>query len=89
MKKEEDDSAPTNTVKLSRVSRAGMLPDVKDNTFKVGTINVGTQTVIGSTHAGNRRFSGGTTGRKFTFTKAPAAAAPAKKKKHWWEFWKK
>lgn len=89
MKQGEDESAPTNTVKLSRISHAGMLPEVKDNPFKVGTINVGTQTVIGSTHGtGNRRFNAGTTGRKFTFTKAPAAA-PAKKKKRWWEFWKK
>jgi len=84
MNREEDESAPTNTVKLSRVSRAGMLPEIKDNPFKVGTINVGTQTVIGSTQ-GSRRFSD----KKFTFSRASSASAAPARKKHWWEFWKK
>ena len=79
---DDDESAPTNTVKLSRVSRAGMLPEVKDNPFKVGTVNVGTQTVIGATH-GSRRFSD----KKFTFARA-SSSSTASRKKHWWEFWK-
>ena len=82
---QEDDAAPTNTVKLTRVSRAGMLPEVKDNPFKVGTINVASQTVIGSTHGGSRRF---TTSRKFSSASRSTFTPPPKKKKHWWEFWK-
>lgn len=80
---QEDDAAPTNTVKLTRVSRAGMLPEVKDNPFKVGTINVASQTVIGATH-GSRRF---TTSRKFS-SSSRSSFTPPPKKKHWWEFWK-
>lgn len=81
---QDEDSAPTNTVKLTRVSRAGMLPEVKDNPFKVGTINVSSQTVIGATH-GSRRF---TTSRKFSSSSRSTFTPPPKKKKHWWEFWK-
>lgn len=80
---QDDEAAPTNTVKLTRVSRAGMLPEVKDNPFKVGTINVSSQTVIGSTH-GSRRF---TTSRKFS-SASRSTFTPKPKKKHWWEFWK-
>ena len=80
---QDEEAAPTNTVKLTRVSRAGMLPEVKDNPFKVGTINVSSQTVIGATH-GSRRF---TTSRKFS-SSSRSSFTPPPKKKHWWEFWK-
>ena len=80
---QEEEAAPTNTVKLSRVSRAGMLPEVKDTPFKVGTLSVASQTVIGSTR-GTRHF---TTNRKFSSSTRSSSAPPVKKKR-WWEFWK-
>ena len=80
---QEEEAAPTNTVKLSRVSRAGMLPEVKDTPFKVGTLSVASQTVIGSTR-GTRHF---TTNRKFSSSTRSSSAPPVRKKR-WWEFWK-
>lgn len=77
----------TNTVKLTRVKSSGMIPQsLQDDSFKVGTINASTQSVIG-TSRGNRKF---TNARKFSSSSSRRPAPP--KKKSFWDilcFWKK
>ncbi|MBR2434146.1 MAG: hypothetical protein IKB22_01610 [Lentisphaeria bacterium] len=63
----------TNTVKLTRVKSSGMIPQsLQDDSFKVGTINASTQSVIG-TSRGNRKF---TNARKFSSSSARRPAPP-------------